>query len=166
MASTLPHPPRRLPVNRSITLFLLPLLLFGLVACGGSSSDSSDAASSDSESQATQVGPVQSVDLGPIDDALAAQGEEIFDTRCKTCHKLDEEHIGPTLRDVAERRDPVYIMNMILAPEDMIQNHPTGQKLFAEYGTMMTNQNLSRDQARSLLEYFRKVSEQDAPGDS
>jgi putative heme-binding domain-containing protein len=97
--------------------------------------------------------------MGPIEDGLAAQGKELFETRCKTCHKLDEEHIGPTLRNVTDRRDPVFIMNMILAPEEMIQKHPTGQELFAEYGTMMTNQNLSREQARALLEYFRQVGQ-------
>lgn len=154
-------------MNRSIAVFLLPLLLFGLVACGGSSSDSSDGSDSGT-SQAAQIGPVQNVDVGPIEDALATEGEEIFNTRCKTCHKLDEEHIGPTLRDVTERRDPVFVMNMILAPEEMIQKHPEGQKMFSEYGTMMTNQNLSREQARAILEYLRKAGQQSpsASGDS
>lgn len=147
-------------MNRTTLFFLVPFLLFGLTACGGSSSDSSDDTSSESSSQAAQVGPLQSVDVGSIEQELVAKGEKIFKSRCTTCHKLDEEHIGPTLRDVTNRRDPVYIMNMILAPEEMIQNHPTGQKLFAEYGTMMTNQNLSEEEARALLEYLRDAGQQ------
>lgn len=143
-------------MDRSILLFLVPFLLLGLAACGGSSSDSSDEASS----QAAQVGPIQSVDVGPIEAELAAKGEELFKTRCTTCHKLDEEHIGPTMRNVTNRRDLVYIMNMILAPEEMIQKHPTAKKLFSEYGTMMTNQNLSEDQARAILEYLRQAGQQ------
>lgn len=146
-------------MNRSTLVLLLPLLLFGLAACGGSSSDSSDNGDNGTPPSA-QIGPVQSVDVGPIEDELAAEGEELFNTRCKTCHKLDEEHIGPTLRDVTDKRDPVYIMNMILAPEEMLQKHPTAKKLFSEYGTMMTNQNLSREQARALLEYLRQAGQQ------
>lgn len=153
-------------MTRSILVFLLSISLIGLSACGGSSSDSSTEAADEASSQAAQVGPIQSVDVGPIEDALAEKGEEIFKTRCTTCHKLDEEHIGPTLRDVTSRRDPAFIMNMILAPEDMIQKHPTGQELFSEYGTMMTNQNLSEDQARALLEYLRKAGQQTASSGS
>lgn len=153
-------------MNRLLPVLLLSLTLLGLTACGGSSSDSSDGASSEESSQSIQVGPIQSVDVGPIEDELAAKGEELFNTRCTTCHKLDEEHIGPTLRNVVDRRDPAYVMNMILAPEEMIQNHPTAKKLFAEYGTMMTNQNLSEAQARAILEYLRKSGQQSASGGS
>lgn len=150
-------------MKRTITVFLLSFLFIGLGACGGSSSDSDSSDANNGSSQTPQVGPISTVDVGPIEDDLAAKGEELFNTRCKTCHKLDEEHIGPTLRNVADRRDPAYIMNMILAPEEMIQKHPTAQKLFSEYGTMMTNQNLSEDQARAILEYFRKAAQEESP---
>lgn len=146
-------------MKRTITVFLLAFLLIGIGGCGGSSSDSSSSDANDGSSEAPQVGPISTVDVGPIERELAAQGEELFNSRCKTCHKLDEEHIGPTLRNVVDRRDPAYVMNMILAPEDMIQKHPTAKKLFSEYGTMMTNQNLSEDQARAILEYLRKAGQ-------
>lgn len=153
-------------MKRLTTLLLIFPLVVGLAACGGGTSDA------DSEGQAeardvgasgavtaADIGPVKQVDLGPIEEELAEEGEEIFNTRCKTCHRLDERYVGPPLRDVTERRGPVYIMNMILNPEGMIQKHPDTKQLMAEYGTMMTNQNLSQDQARALLEYLRQVGQ-------
>jgi len=151
---------------RTIAVFLLPLLLIGLSGCGGSSSEDASSDAGNGSSGSPQVGPIETIDVGPIEEDLAEKGEEIFNTRCTTCHKLDEEHIGPTLRDVTNRRDPAYIMNMILAPEDMIQKHPTAQELFSEYGTMMTNQNLSEDQARAILEYLRKAGKQESASGS
>jgi hypothetical protein len=48
-------------------------------------------------------------------------------------------------------------MNMMLNPLEMQQKHPVVKKLLAEYMTQMTNQNLSYDDARALLEFFREV---------
>lgn len=150
-------------MRRTVFVLLFSFFLTGLMACGGSSDSSTE---TDDNGQSVQVGPIQSVDLGPIEEELAEKGEELFTTRCTTCHKLDEEHIGPTLRDVTNRRDAAYIMNMILAPEEMIQKHPTAQELFSEYGTMMTNQNLSEDQARAILEYLREAGQEEASDES
>jgi len=150
-------------MQRLISYLLLLVLATSLGACGGSGNDSSDDAASQqsaSASAAADIGPVQKVDLGPIEEELAEQGEEIFNTRCKTCHRFGERYVGPDLTNTAGQRDPVYIMNMILAPEKMLQNHPTAKALMAEYGTMMTNQNLSREQARALLEYLREVNQE------
>ena len=150
---------------QQITRYLLLLtLVFALGACGGSGDEaSSDGASGSNEANAptaADIGPVREVDLdATIDEALAARGKDLFDTRCKTCHRLGERYVGPDLTHTAAQRDPVYIMNMILAPEKMLQQHPTAKALLAEYGTMMTNQNLSEDEARALLEYMRQVSE-------
>jgi hypothetical protein len=46
---------------------------------------------------------------------------------------------------------------MILNPIEMEEKHPVVKKLLAEYMTQMTNQNLSFDDARAVLEYFREV---------
>lgn len=104
------------------------------------------------------VGPVkQKLELGPIDPKLVKKGEEIFNTKCVACHKLDERYVGPAQRDVIKRRTPEFIMNMMLNPQEMQEKHPVVKKLLAEYMTQMTNQNLSFDDARALLEYFREV---------
>ncbi|MEO0169795.1 MAG: cytochrome c, partial [candidate division WOR-3 bacterium] len=87
--------------------------------------------------------------------------EEIFKTKCSACHKLDERYVGPALKGVTKRRTPEWIMNMILNPEEMTKNDPIAKKLLEEYLTQMTFQNVSEDEARAILEYFRLVDSQE-----
>jgi hypothetical protein len=46
-------------------------------------------------------------------------------------------------------------MNMILNPEQMTKEDPVAKKLFVEYLTQMTFQDVSEDDARAILEYLR-----------
>lgn len=109
------------------------------------------------------IGPVkQKMDLGPIDPRLVKQGKEIFETKCSACHKLDERYVGPAQRDVIERRTPEYIMNFMLNPEENYKKHPEAKKMLAEYLTQMPNQNISFDEARAILDYFRQVDKEKA----
>lgn len=104
------------------------------------------------------IGPIkEKLKLGPLDQAMAKRGEKLFEEKCASCHKLDERFTGPAQRDVIERRSPEYIMNMILNPDEMINKHPEVKKMLAIYMTKMTFQNVSQEQAREILEYFRKV---------
>jgi hypothetical protein len=49
-------------------------------------------------------------------------------------------------------------MNMILDPEDMIQKDPLAKALLIEFnGSPMANQNLTEEEARQVLEYFRTL---------
>jgi hypothetical protein len=104
------------------------------------------------------IGPVkQKMDLGTIDPRLVKKGIEIFEIKCSACHKLDERYVGPAQRDVIERRTPEYIMNFMLNPEENYKKHPEAKKMLAEYMTQMPNQNISFDEARAILDYFRQV---------
>lgn len=147
------------------SLALAVLLAFVVAACGGADNpnatpESGESASSEPASAASGVDfPVSEIELGPIDAALAAEGQQVFETRCTTCHRMSERYIGPPLGDVVVQREPAYIMNMILAPEKMLQSDPTAQQLLAEYSVPMTNQNLSEEEARAILEYLRQVHE-------
>ncbi len=100
------------------------------------------------------------VKLGPIDKNLAKKGEEIFEMKCSACHKIDEKYIGPPIRGVTKRRKPEWIMNMILNPVEMTQKDPIAKQLLAEYLIQMTFQNVSKEDARALLEYFRSIDEE------
>jgi mono/diheme cytochrome c family protein len=104
-------------------------------------------------------GPVKSVTLTEtIDEALAAEGLKHFEAKCTACHKFSEEkYVGPGLVDITKRRKPEWIMNMILNPQEMTQRDPIAKELFATYLTQMTNQNVTEPEARSILEYFRKM---------
>lgn len=138
--------------------------------CSGSSEKSgNESGQEQSEAQQTGltdfqmengIGPVtKEMDLGPVDEEMAEKGEKLFTTNCSACHKLDERYVGPAQRDLVERRSPEYIMNMILNPAEMIEKHPEAKKMLAEYMTPMPNQNVSRDEARAILEYFRYMDE-------
>ena len=102
------------------------------------------------------IGPISSVTLGEIDPTLAAEGEVVFKAKCTACHKLSKKFVGPALKGVTQRRSPEWIMNMAMNPEEMIQKDPIAQKLLIEFnGAPMANQNITEEEARAILEYFR-----------
>lgn len=158
-----------------ILLVVLPLVAALTIAPGCSSPDNNDTpaiTSSGSSSQPTStsgdlsaaelehgIGPVKAFEPGPIDDALAATGDELFRLKCSACHKVEERYIGPALGDVTTKRSPAYIMNMILNPVEMTQRHPEARALLAEYAAPMADQSLSEEEARALLEYLRSVAQ-------
>jgi mono/diheme cytochrome c family protein len=101
------------------------------------------------------VGPVKEVTIAAIDKNLVTKGEQIFTAKCSACHKINERLVGPPLKDVTKRRKPEWIMNMILNPQQMTQENPIAKELFATYLIQMTFQDVSQDDARAILEYFR-----------
>ena len=103
------------------------------------------------------VGPVSEVKLeAKVDPALAGKGKAVFEAKCTACHKFDERYVGPALRGVTQRRSPEWIMNMVLNPGEMTQKNETAKTLLGEYMTQMTFQNVTQDETRSVLEYFRQ----------
>lgn len=150
-------------IKRHIHLFIAALLVVGLTACGGESAEETGsggatAASSELSDEELRkgIGPVSNVSLtDDVDAALAARGEEIYNSKCSACHKMEQRYVGPPLGDVTERREPEFVMNMMLNPEEMIRSHPEGKAMLAEYLTTMPNQQLSEDDARAILEYLR-----------
>ena len=105
------------------------------------------------------VGPVESLDLpDEIDQELAATGEAKFNQICIACHQVEKRMIGPAMAGVMERRSPEWVMNMMLNPDGMLKEDPIAKALLKEYNNMiMTNQNLSQEDARALLEYLRTL---------
>lgn len=105
------------------------------------------------------VGPVKNLELpASIDEELAKKGSEIYVAKCSACHKVDKKYIGPAPLGIFERRSPEWIMNMILNPDKMIVENKIARELLMEYnGSPMANQNLTEDEARAVLEYFRTL---------
>ena len=102
------------------------------------------------------IGPVTApLPLNGVKEDLAERGEEIFEQKCASCHKMAERYVGPALGDVTKRRSPAFVMNMMLNPQGMVEKHPETKKLLAEFYVAMPNQNLSPDEARQVLEYLR-----------
>ena len=105
------------------------------------------------------VGPIKSLTLNEtIDDAMAANGKEVYDQMCLACHRIGKKFIGPAPNGVLERRTPEWVMNMILNPEQMVKEDPLAKELLVEFnGSPMANQGLTEEQARAVLEYFRTL---------
>lgn len=103
------------------------------------------------------IGPIKSVTLGPVDDAMAARGKEVYDLKCTACHKVEKRFIGPSPQGILDRRTPEWIMNMILNPEVMVKDNALARQLLMEYIAPMANQNLTEEEARAVLEYFRTL---------
>jgi mono/diheme cytochrome c family protein len=134
-----------------------------LAACGGGSEEPQASAepveifTPKAKANPLGIGPItEEIQLGAIDPALAAEGEAVFTQMCTACHKLDKRHVGPALAGVLDRRNPAWVMNMILNPEVMVKEDPIAKELFAEYLSPMANQNLTKEQARAVLEYIRQ----------
>ncbi|RLD29939.1 MAG: cytochrome c [Bacteroidetes bacterium] len=105
------------------------------------------------------VGPISTLELPEtIDQAMATQGAEIYKKMCTACHKADKKFIGPAPKGIMERRTPEWIMNIILDPEGMVKNDHLAKALLIEFnGSPMANQNLTQEEARAVLEYFRTL---------
>ena len=150
-----------------LKLILLMVITLTMISCGGSDKskkETPEAAKQEEKSEVSSVdpmlnkgiGPISSVTLGEIDQALVTQGEVVFKAKCTACHKISKKFVGPALKGVTQRRSPEWIMNMTLNPEEMIQKDPIAKRLLAEAnGAPMANQNITEEEARALLEYFR-----------
>ena len=105
------------------------------------------------------IGPIKSLELpAEIDPSLVAHGKEVYDKMCTACHRPEKKFIGPAQKGVLNRRTPEWIMNMILNPEEMLQKDPIAKALLIEFNNApMANQNLTQEDARAVLEYFRTL---------
>ena len=105
------------------------------------------------------VGPISSVTLdAEVDQKMASHGAEVYKKMCTACHRADKKFIGPAPVGILKRRSPEWVMNMILNPEQMVKEDPLAKELLMEFnGSPMANQNLSKEDARAVLEYFRTL---------
>lgn len=105
------------------------------------------------------VGQIKDLPLDPVvNQEMATTGAELFKTNCTACHKLDKRFIGPSPVGIFERRSPEWVMNMILDPKLMTEEDQCAKDLLVEFnGAAMSNQNLTVEQVRSIVEYFRTL---------
>jgi mono/diheme cytochrome c family protein len=156
---------------KKITLMLIGVLSLLFFACGNTDKNTDDQSEEvlafedktvdpyDNWKENNGVGPVASFELpAEIDEALVAKGSEVYESKCTACHKTDKKFIGPAPKDILSRRNPAWVMNMILAPDKMVMEDPIAKKLLMEFnGSPMANQNLTQEEARAVLEYFRTL---------
>lgn len=102
------------------------------------------------------VGEVKEVKLNdPLNTDMIASGKGIYELKCAACHKLsDKRVVGPGWAGITERRTPEWIMNMTLNVEEMLEKDPAAREMLKECLVKMPNQNLSRADARDVLEFM------------
>ena len=104
------------------------------------------------------IGPVESLTFIEYNEKLADKGKVLFGQKCTACHKTDARYIGPSLKGIYDRRNPAWVMNIMLNPTEMIKKDPIAIQLLKDYNNVvMYNQNLTFDEARALAEYFRDL---------
>lgn len=149
------------------------ILLFAgmalFIACNSNTSNgngtSDSTTTTDNNSAATNegsnpkgIGPHQNVELThPLDDKMIAEGKNIYDVKCQSCHKLtDERLVGPGWKNVTDRRTPEWIMNFVTNVDEMLEKDTAAQNMLEVCLVKMPNQGLSEADARAVLEYMRK----------
>ena len=134
--------------------FLLPtfLTLF-LISCGGKQADEQIVMADENE----PIGAVKYVLLeDPLEQALIIEGEQIYREKCVNCHFLNEDKsIAPGWAGITNRREPTWIMNMILNVNIMLEVDSIACELLDENQIRMPEQHLPVEKARSILEFMR-----------
>jgi len=104
-------------------------------------------------------GKFDKVDLAAtLEQSMATEGEKIAGVKCTSCHKpTDEKLVGPGWKGVTSRHQPQWIMNFITNPDPMITKDPKMQAQLEICLVRMPNQGLNDTEARSVLEYMRKI---------
>jgi mono/diheme cytochrome c family protein len=151
----------------NLSLFVI-IITFMITSCGTSEKPAADDKDKVAPvEEAAEVDPLSNKGVGPItslvlpdeiDQAMVDHGLEVYEAKCTACHRIDKRFIGPSPKGIFERRSPEWVMNMILDPEKMVAEDPDAKALLIEYnGSPMANQNLTEEDARAVLEYFRTL---------
>jgi len=105
------------------------------------------------------IGPVKKVELGPLNNKMVGEGKTIYTNQCIICHDLDQNKLGPALKNVTKTRTPEFIMNILLNPAQMQSQNATVKALLKQYNNLpMPDPALNHAKARSVLEYLRSLA--------
>ena len=89
-----------------------------------------------------------------------SKGEQIFRTRCITCHSLTGSELagslGPDLLDVTNRRDKQWLFDWLKAPDKMLEKKdPIALALYQKYNNLiMPNMRLNQQEAQTIFDYI------------
>ncbi|MEK6479701.1 PQQ-dependent sugar dehydrogenase [Catalinimonas sp. 4WD22] len=72
------------------------------------------------------------------DPQMIAQGEQLFQDNCSSCHNFRQRAIGPELSGITQETHPDWLFHFIRnAPEMIEQGDPRAVQLYEEYQTYM-----------------------------
>lgn len=153
--------------QKRFVLFFMVAAVAGLIACNsgggdnqaaGTASETSAPTASNDANNPKGIGKYQNVELThPLDESMVSAGKNVYEVKCASCHKLNEEKlVGPGFAKVTDRRTPEWIMNFVTNTDEMIEKDAAAQQMLEECLVRMPNQNLNEQDARAVLEFMRK----------
>ncbi|MCL8342902.1 SCO family protein, partial [Pseudomonas mosselii] len=91
-------------------------------------------------------------------------GEQLFRTRCSSCHTLGEAEpgatrgIGPDLLGVTRQRDEAWLKRWLMEPDRMLaEKDPLAMLLYAQYNQLaMPNMRLGETEVAALVGYLEE----------
>ena len=92
-----------------------------------------------------------------------SKGEDLFRSRCRSCHSLDnEDGLGPGLLGVTQRRDRAWLARWLKTPDKLLaEKDPIALDLFNRYNKLlMPNLRLSDTDVEALITYMEAYSKQ------
>jgi mono/diheme cytochrome c family protein len=150
-------------IKKKMKMLVLVLVAsFGFFACvdkkptSNEKLDTQELTKNQKEEHGTEV-KAEDVQLtNPLNAQWIEEGKGIYDVKCQACHKLTNERlVGPGWAGVTKKRKPEWIINMITNVDMMLETDPEAQKMLEECLVRMPNQNLTKDDARKVLEFQR-----------
>lgn len=103
----------------------------------------------------------------PTELRQMSKGEQLFRTRCSSCHTVGTEsgappamhQVGPDLQGVIQRREWAWLVRWLQQPDKMIaEQDPIALALLAQYKIPMPNLRLNDIEVAALLSYLDEES--------
>lgn len=146
--------------------FLIAVGLAGgaifFAACGGGVDkdakplDVEELTKNQPETHGTQIKEGEIQLTSPLNGEWVTAGKATYELKCQSCHRLTEEKlVGPGWKGVTQKRKPEWVMNMITNVDMMLETDAEAQKLLEQCMVRMPNQNISKEDARKVLEFMR-----------
>lgn len=156
-------------MKKIIPVAIIMFIVIIITACGGSqeqktatqpvsNNEQTAAPAAENNPDDQGIGKFRDVKIDPkLDASMAKKGQEIFDVKCGSCHKLTEERlVGPGWKDVTKRRRAEWIMNFVTNVDEMLNKDAKAQSMLEVCLVRMPNQNLTDEDARHIYEFMRK----------
>jgi hypothetical protein len=98
------------------------------------------------------------VDPQPLDSSTIAKrlsfGKALFLANCSSCHKPSEDFTGPELAFCRQREpDAEWAYRFTDNVNTMIERDPYAKALWHKFGSVMTQQTLTKEEIKDILDY-------------
>ncbi len=92
--------------------------------------------------------------LSFFSQSFAQSGEDLYKANCSSCHKPLVDYTGPALKGARDREpNKDWAYQWVDHVNTMLETDPYAKSLLAKFGSRMTQQNLTKDQIKSILDW-------------